>query len=145
MALSVMVLTTSLGRSPRTSASRPGTRHEASRRLDTGATRRPVSESVDFPSEESAEEGLSRGASALGTRSEWASMCSPHKRLLRRFKARCTASNSSQLMCQCIWGPVQTPDTASPLNVAPPALVGGNRVNHSLPGDLFQGHSCPKK
>ncbi len=45
------------------------------------------------------------------------------KRLLRRFKARFTASNSRQLMCQCSWEPVQTPDTASPLNVAPQPLA----------------------
>ncbi len=51
------------------------------------------------------------------------STCSPRKRLLRRFKARCTASNSRQLICQCSWGPVQTPDTASPLNVAPQPLA----------------------
>ncbi len=68
----------------------------------------------------------------------------PRKHLLRQFKARCTASNSRQLMCQCSWGPVQNPDTASPLNVAPPAGGGGIRVNHRMPGDLFQGHS-PKK
>ncbi len=37
-------------------------------------TRCPVSESVDPSSEESAKEGPSRGASALGTRSEWASV-----------------------------------------------------------------------
>ncbi len=65
-----MVSHTSWGRSPRTSASRPGTRHEVSRGLDAGATRCPVSESVDSSSEESAKEGLSRGASALGTKSE---------------------------------------------------------------------------
>ncbi len=35
-----------------------------------GATRCPISESVDPSSEESAKEGLSQGASALGTRSE---------------------------------------------------------------------------
>ncbi len=57
------------GRSPRTSASRLGTRHEVSRGLDAGAIRCPVSESVDPSSEESAREGLSRGASALGTKS----------------------------------------------------------------------------
>ncbi len=57
--------------------SRPGTRHEVSRGLDAGATRCPVSESVDPSSEESAKEGLSRGASALGTKSGWASMA-PH-------------------------------------------------------------------
>ncbi len=34
-------------RSPRTSASHPGTRHEVSRGLDMGATRFPISESVD--------------------------------------------------------------------------------------------------
>ncbi len=39
-----------------------------------GAIRCPVSESVDSSSEESAREGLSRGASALGTKSGWASM-----------------------------------------------------------------------
>ncbi len=43
--------------------------------------------------------------------------------LLRWFKARYTASNSRQLICQCSWGPVQTPDTASPLNVAPQPLA----------------------
>ncbi len=58
-----MVSTTSWGRSPRTSASRLGTRHEVSRGLDAGAIRCPVSESVDPSSEESAREGLSRGAS----------------------------------------------------------------------------------
>ncbi len=51
------------------------------------------------------------------------STCSPRKWLLRWFKARCTASNSRQLTCQCSWGPVQTPDTASPLNVAPQPLA----------------------
>ncbi len=60
--------------SPRTSASRPGTRHELYRGLDAGAIRCPVFESVDPSSEESAREGLSRGASALGTKSGWASM-----------------------------------------------------------------------
>ncbi len=49
--------------------SRLGTRHEVSRDLDAGAIRCPVSESVDPSSEESAREGLSRGASALGTKS----------------------------------------------------------------------------
>ncbi len=69
-----MVSTTSWGRSPRTSASHPGTRHEISRGLDAGATRCPVSESVDPSSEESAKEGLSRGASALGNWSECVSI-----------------------------------------------------------------------
>ncbi len=64
-----MVLTTSWGRSPRTSASRPGTRHEVSRGLDE-----VFCESVNPSSEESAKEGLSRGALAPGTRSEWANM-----------------------------------------------------------------------
>ncbi len=58
-----MVSTTSWGRSPRTSTSHPGTRHEVSRGLDAGATGCPVSESVDPSSEESAKEGLSWGAS----------------------------------------------------------------------------------
>ncbi len=39
-----------------------------------GATGCPISEAVDPSSEESAREGLSQGASALGTKSEWASM-----------------------------------------------------------------------
>ncbi len=209
-----MVSTTSWGRSPRTSASRPGTRHGVSRGLDMGAIRCPVSESVDPSS------GLqvylcrstcaspkrrqiswtvwgwslhSPGSTARDSssavrlskpwiwmarsdlrcfrlqRRRWrascdmqqerrppcrmmyamvavlsvrTSTCSPRKRLLRWFKARCTASNSRQLMCQCSWGPVQTPDTACPLNVAPPALGGGICVNHSsawrpVPGALL--------
>ncbi len=48
-------------------------------------------------------------------------------------------------MCQYSWGHVQTPDTAIPIERGSPALGGGIRVNHSLPGDLSQGHSCPKK
>ncbi len=32
-----------------------------------------------------------------------------------------------------------------PVERGPPALGGGICVNHSVPGDLFQGHSCPKK
>ncbi len=56
------------------STTRSGTRHEVFRGLDVGAIRCPVSESVDPSSEESAREGLSRGASALGTKSGWASM-----------------------------------------------------------------------
>ncbi len=66
-----MVLTPSWGRSPRTSAS---CRHEVSRGLDAGATRCPISESVNPSSEESAKEGLSWGASAPVTRSELANM-----------------------------------------------------------------------
>ncbi len=69
---------------------------------------------------------------SLGVRT---SMGLPCKRLLRWFKARHTVSNSRQLMYQCSWGPVQTPDTAKPLNVAP------QPENHNMPGDLFQGHS----
>ncbi len=66
------------------------------------------------------------------------STCSPRKRLLRRFKARCTASNSRQLICQCSWGPVQTPDTASPLNVAPQPLAEADRRTGG-------GSSCPPR
>ncbi len=47
------------------------------------------------------------------------STCLPRKRPLRRFKARRTARNSRQLMCQCSWGPVQTTETASPSNMPP--------------------------
>ncbi len=67
-----MVSTTDWGRSPRTSASRPGTRHEASRGLDAGAKGCPVSEKTGPSSEEWAKEGLSRGAWVL--RTGWASM-----------------------------------------------------------------------
>uniref|UniRef100_A0A8C2F2N8 HIVEP zinc finger 2b n=1 Tax=Cyprinus carpio TaxID=7962 RepID=A0A8C2F2N8_CYPCA len=67
----LMVSTTSWGRSPRTFAFRPGNRHGVSRGLDAGAIGCPVSESVNPSSEESAKEGLSRGALVPGTRSEW--------------------------------------------------------------------------
>ncbi len=43
----------------------------------------------------------------------------PWRRPLRRLKARRTASSSRQLICQRSWGPVQTPNTACPLYVAP--------------------------
>ncbi len=52
-----MVSTTYWGRSPRTSVSCPGNRHEVSRGLDAGVTRCPVSESVDPSSEESLDRG----------------------------------------------------------------------------------------
>ncbi len=66
------------------------------------------------------------------------STCSPRKRLLRRFKTRCTASNSRQLMCQCSWGPVQTPDTACPLNAAPqPLACKPQRAWRPVPGALL--------
>ncbi len=68
----VMVLSTSEGKSPRTSASRPATRHGVSRGLDAGAKGCPVSEKEGPFSEEFAREGLSRGARVPGTRSGWA-------------------------------------------------------------------------
>ncbi len=57
-----IVSATSWGRSPRTSASHPGTTHGVSTSLDAGARWCPVSEKADPSSEESAREGLSRGA-----------------------------------------------------------------------------------
>ncbi len=56
------MLSTSGGKSPSTSASRPGTRHGVSRGLDAGAKGCPVSEKEGPFSEELAREGLSRGA-----------------------------------------------------------------------------------
>jgi len=47
------------------------------------------------------------------------STCLPRNGSFRRLRARRTASNTRQLMCQCSWGPVHTPDTACPLYVAP--------------------------
>ncbi len=57
-----MAYTTDWDRSPRTSTSHLGTRHEASRGLDTGAKGSPVSEKAGPSSEEWAKEGLTRGA-----------------------------------------------------------------------------------
>ncbi len=57
-----IVSATSWGRSLRTSASHPGTIREVSTGLDAGARGCPVSEKADPSSEESAREGLSRGA-----------------------------------------------------------------------------------
>ncbi len=68
-----MVLTTSWGRSPRTSTSRPGTIRGDSTSLDAGARGCPLSEKGDPSSEEFAKEGLSRRASVLETKSDWAS------------------------------------------------------------------------
>ncbi len=86
-----MVLTTSWGRSPRTSASRPGTIRGDSTSLDAGARGCPLSEKGDPSSEEFAKEGLSRGASVLGTKSDWASKVPP-KGLVPRTPWPCTGS-----------------------------------------------------
>ncbi len=37
------------------------------------------------------------------------------------------------------------PRHCKPVERGPPALGGGIHVNHSMPGDLFQGHSFPKE
>ncbi len=57
-----IVSATSWGRSPRTSASHPGTTHGVSTGPDVAARGCHVSEKADPSSEESAREGLSRGA-----------------------------------------------------------------------------------
>ncbi len=57
-----IVSATCWGRSPRTSAYHPGTTHGVSTSLDAGARGCPVSKKADPSSEESAREGLSRGA-----------------------------------------------------------------------------------
>ncbi len=58
-----IVSATSWGRSPRSSASHPGTTREVPTSLDTGARGCPVSKKLDSSSEESAREAsLSRGA-----------------------------------------------------------------------------------
>ncbi len=69
-----IVSATSWGRSPRTSASHPGTIRGVSTGPDAGARGCPISEKADPSSEESAREGLSQGAWFLGTRSCWANM-----------------------------------------------------------------------
>ncbi len=48
-------------------------------------------------------------------------------------------------MCQCSWGPRPNPRHCKPVERSAPAGGGGIRVNHSMPRDLFQGHSCPEK
>ncbi len=69
---------TTAGGSPlRTSASRPGTIRGDSTSLGAGARGCPLSEKGDPSSEEFAKEGLSQGASVLGTTSDWASKAPP--------------------------------------------------------------------
>ncbi len=72
-----MMFTTAGGSPPRISASRPGTTRGDSTSLDAGARGCPLSKKGDPSSEEFAKEGLSRGASVLGTKSDWASMVPP--------------------------------------------------------------------
>ncbi len=43
-------------------------------------------------------------------------------------KARCTASSSRQLMCQSSRGPVQSPEAACPLHVAPQPVLEASVV-----------------
>ncbi len=71
------MFTTSGGSPPRTSAARPGTIRGDSTSPDAGARVCPYSEKGDPSSEEFAKEGLSRGASVLGTKSDWASKAPP--------------------------------------------------------------------
>ncbi len=86
-----IVSATCWGRSPRTSASHPGTTHLVSTSLDVGARGCPISEKADPSSEESAREGLSRGAWVLGTRSCWTNM-EPLTRPAPRPPWSCTVS-----------------------------------------------------
>ncbi len=53
----------------------------------------------------------------------------PRRRPLRRHRARSTASNSRQLVCQRSWGPVHTPDTACPLYVVPKPVAEASMSN----------------
>ncbi len=43
-------------------------------------------------------------------------------------KAKCTAHSSRQLMCQSSWGPVQSPEPACPLHVAPQPVLEASVV-----------------
>ncbi|XDV32942.1 hypothetical protein PO909_003588 [Leuciscus waleckii] len=52
----------------------------------------------------------------------------PFSGFFKRLRARRTASNSRQLMRQCRWGPIHTPDTVCQLYVAP-QLVAEASVN----------------
>ncbi len=62
---------------PRISTSHPGTIRGDSTSLDANARGCPLSEKGDPSSEEFAKEGLSRGASDLGTKSDWPSKVPP--------------------------------------------------------------------
>ncbi len=87
-----MIVFTTAGGSPlRTSASRPRTIRGDSTSLGAGARGCPLSEKVDPSSEEFAKEGLSRGASVLGTTSDWASKAQP-RGLAPRPPWPCTGS-----------------------------------------------------
>ncbi len=51
------------------------------------------------------------------------STCLPNSRGRNYRKARCTVHSSRQLMCQSSRGPVQSPEAACPLHVAPQPVL----------------------
>ncbi len=51
------------------------------------------------------------------------STCLPNSSGRNCRKAKCTAHSSRQLMCQSSWGPVQSPEAACPLHVAPQPVL----------------------
>ncbi len=77
------MFTTAGGSPPRTSASHPGTTRGDSTSLDMGASGCPLSEKGEPSSEEFTKEWLSRGASVLGTKYDWASKAPPKGHALR--------------------------------------------------------------
>ncbi len=110
-----MVLTTSWGRSPRTSASYPWTRHEVSRGLDVGAKRCPVSELVGIL------RGICQGVSV--TRS----ISSGNQVWVGQYCATSRICSSSSLILH---------------NVCAILLTGGNAYLRRPRGQLCAVHAC---
>ncbi len=71
--------------------------------------------------------------------------CLPNSSGRNCRKARCTASSSRQLMCQSSRGPVQSPEAACPLHVAPQPMLEASVVTTTCRDTCSKGTPARKK
>ncbi len=71
--------------------------------------------------------------------------CLPNSSGRNCRKARCTASSSRQLMCQSRRGPVQSPEAACPLHVAPQPVLEASVVTTTCRDTCSKGTPARRK
>ncbi len=71
--------------------------------------------------------------------------CLPNSSGRNCRKARCTASSSRQLMCQSSRGPVQSPEAACPLHVAPQPVLEASVVTTTCRDTCSKGTPARRK
>ncbi len=135
-----MVSTTAGGSPRRISASHPGTTREDSTGLDAGARGCPLSDKGDPSSEEFAKEGLSWGASVLGTKSDWANIAplrgpAPHHPWPTQglCKKAHWGETHTYVGPEASWGPAEGPFGLRVKQLAVGRVQGGKHVYLSVP------------